>query len=188
MNTIEDFENAPVGATATGKATGIRAMRVARVGERWVLPSGLYVDDESMARWGYTLDPLEPWPTSAREALDLAWELAHPVKEGQIIPTGTRYLEATSFGLRERTAVIDHTISPGLAHLRTLEPLPEPEPDWLDAPAVLANEPGTGKRGVFIPTDRDTGKHWAVVFSALSYPWQELTDVTPLYPKEVQEA
>ena len=181
MSTVEYFENAPVGATAT-RTNGHRAMKMNDGVRGWITRTGLYLDNEKIAKLGYTLDPSAP--TTAREALDIAWELAHPVKEGQVIPEGTRYLTSSGSGLKESTSCVDQKMSPHLASInRTLDPLPDPKPDWLDAPAVLANEPGTGKRGVFVPTDKDTGKHWAVVFSALSYPWQELTDVTPLYPK-----
>lgn len=180
MSTVEDFENALVGATATHR-DGCRAAKIYNGERRWITSRGIHLNDKEMALRGYTLDPSAP--TTAREALDLAWELAHEAKPWQVIPKGARYLERQDFGLREYTVASDFKIRPECLPLRTVEPLPEPLPDWLDAPAVLANEPGTGKRGVFIPTDKDTGERWAVVFSALSYPWQELTDVTPLYPK-----
>ena len=122
-------------------------------------------------------------PTTARAALALAWELAHPVREGQQIPFDMVCLHDE--GDRITMIITPQDWTPTFPDsVRTLDPLPDPEPDWLDAPAVLATEPGTGKRGVFIPTDKATGMHWAVVSSALSYPWQELEDVTPLYPKE----
>ena len=130
MNTIEDFDNAPVGATAT-RADGYRAMKIDYYeGPRWLAKNGLYLDEEGMAGSGYTLDPIEPAPVSAREALDLAWELAYPVKEGQVIPRGTQYLEFNGHRMQERTSKIDHKISPERApKVRTLEPLPDPEPD-----------------------------------------------------------
>ena len=183
MSKMEDFENAPFGATATHD-NGSRAMKTDKVGRSWILQNKIYLDDEEMAHWNYTLDP--PAPTTAREALDLAWELAHEVEEGQTIPAGTDYLVSRN-GERPvimRTTVDQLTSKAFGTNRRTLDPLPDPEPDWLDAPAVLANEPGTGERGVFIPTDKDTRKHWAVVFSALRYHWSELEDVTPLWPKE----
>ena len=179
MSTVEDFENAPVGATAT-HPDGSRAMKMDGIERRWVASDRVPLDDEEVEHLGFTRDPLWPAPESAREALDLAWNLAHEVKARQIIPKGTRYLTGYNSEVKEYAAQFDIEITPELTHVyRTLEPLLEP--DWLDAPAVLANVPGTGKRGVFIPTDKE---HWAVVFSVLSYHWSELEDVTPLWPKE----
>ena len=185
MNTIEDFDNAPVGATAT-RADGYRAMKIDYYeGPRWLAKNGLYLDEEGMAGSGYTLDPIEPAPVSAREALDLAWELAHPVKEGQIVPKGTRYLELHNSRLREGTAVFGFKIISVLAPLvRTLDPLPDPEPDWLDAPAVLAKLDKWDRDGqeVFTPAGEEEG-NWVAMFSAMTHHWSELVDVTPLYPK-----
>ena len=181
MSTVEDFENAPVGATATNRF-GIRAMKMPRTELRWILPSGVYVDDKSIVKWGYTLD----LPTTAREALDLAWGLAHEVKEGQVIPGGTRFLESHSSGVREYTASSDLTISPGLAPIfRTLEPLPDPEPDWLDAPAVIAHvgAPNIQPTSVFVPTGTHPDR-WGRFDSEWTFHWNELRDVIPLYPRE----
>ena len=121
-----------------------------------------------------------PAPTTARGALDLAWELAHEVKPGQVIPKGTRYLEITRSGLRERTASGDRKITPELATFRTVEPLPDPEPDWLNAPAVLAT---CGCRGVELWHPHSTkGGMWVSV-SGENALWSTLRDVSPLYSK-----
>ena len=185
MSTFEEFESAPVGATATHDDGG-RAMKRGNVERRWVLQSGLDMTDKEMERWGYTLDPAPP--STAREALDLAWELAHPVKPGQVIPKGTRYLAFTSPGLREYTACVDREIRPELAPItRTLEPLPDPTPDWLDAPAVLARVDGWSSCAdpqVFARHDYHGAPSEWRYNGAESFSWQELRDVTPLYPKE----
>ena len=126
-------------------------------------------------------------PRTAREALALAWELAHEVKPGQVIPKGTRYLEITRSGLRERTASGDRKITPELATFRTLDPLPEPEPDWLDAPAVLAESYECSNRSVWTPeagTDRQT---WECSCCNTSNAWNSLRNVTPLWHKETDE-
>ena len=180
MSTIEDFKNAPIGATATRTMTGGRAMKIDGVERRWVHLSGIYLDDEEMG--DFTLDPLESAPTTAREALALAWELAHEVKEGQVIPRGTQYLEFNGYGLRQCAASRNMKVSPGLVPLcRTLDPLPEP--DWIDAPAVLAGFDGWShdEREVFVPTGPHN--HWTRVGSSLTSHWSDLRDVTPLYPK-----
>ena len=179
MTKIEDFENAPVGATATRKMTGGRAMKIDDIERRWVHLSGIYLNDEEMG--DFTLD--RPAPTTAREALDLAWELAHPVKEGQVIPEDTRFIQDANDGIVEYTAEFDIKVTPNFEPIiRTFEPLPEPEPDWLDAPAVLATcgcrgielwHPHESKDGLWVSSAR--GEH------AL---WSSLRDVTPLYPKE----
>lgn len=185
MSTVEDFKNAPVGATAT-RSDGYRAMKIDYVEKRWLVQSGLYLNNEEMAEQGFTLDPSAP--TTAREALDLTWELAHPVKEGQTIPKGTRYLKKDSFGLKEYIAQVDFAIWHGVVSItRTLEPLPEPKPDWLDAPAVIArhvkqtpDSPPSlwGNLGNGLWGHVDTTKRATV---------RELRDVTPLYPKETEK-
>ena len=67
--------------------------------------------------------------------------------------------------------------------------LPEPEPDWHDAPGVLArlDEWGRDELDVFTPAHEGEG-HWVAIFSALTCHWSELRDVVPLYPKEGQDA
>lgn len=185
MSTIEDFENAPIGATAYCD-DGVRAMKMLSGGEpRWIAQGWSRLDVEGMVNWGYKLDP--PAPTTAREALDLAWELAHPVKEGQVIPEGTRYLEVTRSGLRERAAVIDHTIKPRLApSVRTLEklpdPEPDPEPDWLGAPAVLATCYGCDEDGQAQSVHVPSFRWWRCTVCTSDVSWRVLDDVTPLYP------
>lgn len=190
MSTIKDFENAPVGATATHKVTGSRAMKINDGDQHWITPRGSYLSDEDMALRGFTLDPSAP--TTAREALDLAWELAHEVKPGQVIPAGTRFLQESPSGLVEYTAELDITITLELApDFRTFDPLPEPEPDWLDAPAILASHPlcaDTEPIGLWIPA-RDEGMwEWPFQHGEFMAHWSELEDVTPLYPKEGQGA
>ena len=56
MNMIEDFKNAPIGATAT-HADGRRAMKMGVAGQSWITPYARYVPDEQMEGLGYTLDP-----------------------------------------------------------------------------------------------------------------------------------
>ena len=179
MSTVEDFENAPVGATAT-RADGHRAMKIDDGEQRWIIRTGLYMDDEELMILGYTLKP--PAPTTAREALDLAWDLAHEVKEGQVIPKGAQYLEYYSSGMEEYTAGCDFKITPALAPLvRTLEPLPDPEPDWIDAPAVLAYGPATNLLQVWVKDNQDTGYYKTITNRSVHY--VALNDATPLYPK-----
>ena len=186
MIKIEDFKNAPVGTTAT-RAEGHRAMKIDDGEQSWITPTGLRVSNEHVWGLAYTLDPTVP--ATAREALDLAWDLAHEVKPGQTIPKGTRYLEAHNSGLGEYTAHLDFKISPELAPTtRTLDPLPDPEPelpDWLDAPSVLAVHESHTKPSIW-------GKHWdqetlsefyQSALTAGTAHWSELHDVTPLYPK-----
>ena len=183
MSTIEDFKNAPVGATAIHPLAS-RAMKTDNREGSWVTPRGNYFSDEGMVNWGYTLDPLEPCPASAREALDLAWELAHEVKVGQVIPEGARYLEFHNSTVKEYIAYGDREINVGTAPItRTLEPLPEQEPDWLDAPAVMArlkswasdHNPQVFRR------ETESGAQWSL--DTEMYRWDELIDGTPLYPK-----
>lgn len=177
MSTIEDFENAPIGATATSSG-GVRAMKTDNGGWCWALSNGLYRNDEGMERRGSTLDL--PAPTTAREALDLAWELAHEVKPGQVIPKGSQYLVTTGSGVKEYTAAFDiETGFHGEPERRTLEPLPEPKPDWLNAPAVIAVCNDTMDRDVFV---RRGDNSWRSEFYGAGT--TDLRDVVPLYPKE----
>lgn len=189
MTTIEDFKNAPVGATATHEVTGIRAMKTYDSKQYWITQMGKRLNDEEMGLRHFTLD--RSAPATTREALDLAWELAHRVKPGQFIPKGTRYVTVYNSGLGEYTVEVDIKIPPAFApEIRTLDPLPDPEPDWLDAPAVLAVHDSYTKPSIW-------GKHWdqerlagyyQSALTAGSAHWSELENVTPLYPKEGQEA
>ena len=182
MSTIEDFENAPVGSTATSPNGNI-AIKTSRRDLEWSVydPRGWYRDNYRSAEMVlYTLTPAAP--TTAREALDLAWELGHEVKEGQTIPEGTRYLEFPNSEMREYTAPISLDISPiFVPKVRTLDPLPDPKPDWANAPAVVAFVKGrVGDPQVFSRENED-GTQW--VRDTKVYHWTELIDVTPLYPK-----
>lgn len=185
MSTFEEFKNAPVGATATRK-DGLRATKTARLTWPWNTGGGTSADSVYMARAGYSLDQAPP--ATAREALDLAWELAHPVKEGQAIPAGTRCIQwhkgTNNWHIYDEVGDFE-TDAYALETIRTLDPLPEPEPDWLDAPAVLARLPhGWSPPGetVFIRTNG--GTHWKR--NGLLMHWTQLRDVTPLYPREDQ--
>ena len=129
----------------------------------------------------------QPAPTTAREALALAWELAHPIKEGQTIPKGTRILRRVLGSIREYQAGwdFDETITFDHLLVRTLDPLPEP--DWLDAPAVLAHVDDHifQQTAVFTPTG-DLPNRWTRAETMWTFHWNELRDVVPLYPKEDQ--
>ena len=133
MNTVEDFKNAPVGATAT-LGDGRRAMKKKIDRFPWVTTFDyVRLSSAELVEKGYILD--QPTPTTASEALELSWELAHEVKPGQAIPKGTRYLEFHNSTVKEYTAQIDCKIRPEFVPApRTLEPLPDPKPDWLDQP------------------------------------------------------
>lgn len=182
MNTIKDFEKAPVGATATHKVSGSRAMKINDGDQYWITPMGNYLSDEEMGLRGFTLDPTAP--ATAREALDLAWELAYEVKPGQVIPQGTQFLQGFSSGLGEYTAERDFEITPAyVSDIRTLDPLPIPEPDWLDAPAVLATMDCCLGQDVWVPS---TSGNWKCADHGCDCHWSELENVTPLYPKEEQ--
>ena len=123
-------------------------------------------------------------PTTAREALDLAWELAHPLKEGQLVPKGTRLITRRDNEITiGRNDYFDTAVNKwDMENRRTLDPLPDPEPDWLDAPAVIAVCNDVMDRAVFV----QHGDNWwtSENYSAKTH---HLRDVTPLYPKE-QEA
>lgn len=190
MSTVEDFRGAPVGATAT-HADGSRAVKIDDGEQSWMLRTGAYVQDELVEQRGYTLDP--PTPTTAREALYLAWELAHEVKPGQVIPKGTRCLEFSITGLKEYAAYRDFGADLELASIvRTLEPLPEPEPDWLDAPAAYARCGYCSHEdyGLQITLHGPVlnGQKWECAECQTATDWSNLRDVTPLYPKEEQNS
>ena len=185
MSTIEDFKNAPIGATAIRKDR-LMAIKIGDGERYWLTPVGTYLDDEEMMILGYTLKQIIP--TTAHEALDLAWDFAHEVKPGQVIPKGTRFLEVTGTGLKEYTAQTDFKISPVVApRIRTLEPLPEPEPDWIDAPAVMArvhNWHSCADPQVFTRYDFEgEPSKWVCNEEKTEFNWIDLVDVTPLYPK-----
>ena len=180
MSTVEDFENAPVGATAKTEA-GRMAVREGDKTDHhpWMCTTyGDWLSNEELAKGGYTLEPTVP--ATAREALALAWELAHPVKPGQLVPRNTRYLERHHSGVKVYSAMFDFEVSPKAPALRTVEPLPEPEPDWLDAPAVLARTDNDQFLRVW---SAHKGDLWASTSHTYTRLWQDVRDVTPLHPK-----
>ena len=191
MSTIQEFENAPVGATATSPDGRKVYRREAEtpVGADWVLGEGdgrLWADADGLAHHKYTLGP-PPAPATAQEALDLAWELGYPVKEGQVIPEGTKWMKRAAGNVHEYTMSRGHTVTANDTYvLRTHEPLPDPEPDWLDAPAVKARVKGYPVLFTWIPVDGTRHHRWysPVKGEGETFNWQDLTDVTPLYPKE----
>ena len=127
-------------------------------------------------------------PTTAREALTLALELAHEMKEGHELPIGTECIAKVrdgEFMVYRSLKPFDGVSRPGWAEARTLDPLPEPEPDWLDAPAVLAT---CGCCGIELwrPHSEKDGK-WVNVNSGEHALWSTLREVTPLYPKEANQ-
>lgn len=188
MNTIEEFENAPVGATATGPDGSI-AFKTGRPAFEWKMFDAYWShcdNRRSDELAGYTLTPAAP--TTSREALDLAWELAHEVKEGQTIPGGVRtigrYEDGDFFLGRSLT---DRLVTGSEeSHLRTQEPLPDPEPDWLDAPAVLARHKDWDKKSDLKVFERTSNGLWIWDHFVRAEAW-DLRDVTPLYPKGKKE-
>ena len=195
MSTTEDFENAPIGATATspdGRKIYHREKKTL-VGADWVRGEGeakLWADADGLAHFGYKLGPApSPAPTTTQEALDLAWNLAHEVKEGQTMPSDTQYLLRQGLGYNLRVSLVALSIDGIDAEsIRTLDPLPDPEPDWLNAPAVLARGNdwvSCADPQVFVRENKD-GTRW--VRDTRFYRWDELIDAVPLYPKEGQDA
>lgn len=117
----------------------------------------------------------------SKGALDLAWELGHPVREGQVIPKGTKFMKKTEGNVQAYTMRRDYTVTADDTYiLRTHEPLSEPEPDWLDAPAVLASMDDCSWQKVWLP--RSGGK-WTCTCCGAILHWSLMADVTPLYPK-----
>ena len=185
MSTIEDFKNAPTGATAT-LSNGLRVMRTGYFEGIWIGQNGGFMSDEQVAGRGYRLDQ----PTTAYDALELAWGLAYEVTVGQVIPEGTRYLEYFADGLKEYVAKRDiKARGPGLASMvRTLEPLPDPDlvpvPYWIDALAVIAETSMCPDRKIWVP---ESGGVWKCSCCRDELHWYELVDVTPLFPGGQEE-
>lgn len=129
-------------------------------------------------------DPALTAPTTAQEALDLAWELAHPVEEGQTIPSGADYLFRHGLGYNLEVQLGDRKIdSLDAGIFRTLDPLPDPLPDWTKAPAVLARVKGwvsCANPQAFTRGGEDGHDWW---LNLQLYKWSDLEEVTPLYPK-----
>ena len=178
MSTLEDFESAPVGATAT-HPDGSRVIKTTGAICPWRTTNGIFLYDFEIG--DYVLDPAPPW--TVREALALAWNLAYPVKEGQHIPEGVRLLDrfdGNDFSVY--TTLVGFTSNAREAlTIRTLDPLPDPEPDWLDAPAVLAT---CGCRGIELWRLHDEIDGIWVSARGEHALWSSLRDVTPLYPRE----
>lgn len=195
MSTLEDFENAPVGATASQNGPG-RAWKEPGMGEYpwWAPFSYEWLSNKEMAEGGYVLN--RPTPTTAKEALDLAWELAHPVNEGQVVPEGAKWMKKVAGNVQEATMSRDYTVTANDTYvLRTHEPLPDPEPDWLNAPAVMAlvkgwvscADPQVFSRGNKTGTQSRHEGYWRSSLTGLLHHWTDLISVVPLYPKETNE-
>ena len=119
-----------------------------------------------------------PAPTTARGALDLAWELGHRLKDGQLIPAGTECMVRFEDGdIRSYTTRTDDTAQeskyPG-RETRTFEPLPE----WLSAPAVHAT---CGCHGIELWQPHNAKDGMWVSMSGEYAHWTSLRDVTPLH-------
>ena len=191
MSTLEEFEAAPVGATAI--LIWDRAVKTFYEGtdRNWLTRGGDWLSAKEMAEYSYTLDPAPVVPTTAREALDLAWDLAHPVREGQLWPDGAQGISKERGELLTFTAHCAPPVdeSEALAH-RSLDPLPEPEPepepDWLDAPAVLATCERCKRVGMSptLHSPFENGLEWLCALCADQRAWSDLTDVTPLYKRD----
>ena len=134
-------------------------------------------------------------PTTAREALELVWKLAHEVKEGREVPIGTECIAKVAddeFWTYRSLKPFDGVSRPGWAEARTLDPLQDPEPDWLDAPAVMAFvkgqvscvDPQVFARANKTGTQRPHDGYWRSSLTGLHYHWTDLIGVVPLYPKE----
>ena len=186
MSTLEEFEDAPLGATAT-HPDGRRAVGTFDYVEgRWYATDyGWYTDGE-MAKQGYVLDPLpEPGPENSIDAFGFAWNLGHPVKEGQVIPDGTKWMKKVGGNVQESTMTRDYTVTANDTYiLRTHEPLPNPLPDWLDAPAVLAAMDDCSWQKVWLPSR--IGR-WRCTCCGVDRHWSKMSDVTPLYPEGKKE-
>ena len=189
MSTIEDFKSAPVGTTATHDK-GTRAMKVNDGDQYWITSWGSCLSDEQMGLCGYTFDSFESRPASTREAVELAWDLAHKVKEGQVIPVGAWLVDRRdSKIIVEKNTFFNIAVDEwGAENIRTLEPLHEQEPDWLDAPAILASHPlcaDTERIGIWLPSlYKDDMWELPAQQGELRVHWSELESVTPLHPKE----
>ena len=83
--------------------------------------------------------------TTAREALDAAWELAHPAPKGTIIPAETPLVTRGPEGITfidEGYNFTTRVNGLGDTECRTLTPLPEPEPEpepWEESDYCFAN-------------------------------------------------
>ena len=191
MSKIEDFENASAGATAINDL-GHRALKTVDQTLPWTNSQDNYLRNTDMADEGYTLD--QSASTTAREAVELAWELAYEVKEGQVIPEGAWLVERRDNKITvEKNTFFDITVDEwGAENIRTVEPLPDPKPDWLNAPAVLALVNGWmsgANPQVFTRYDYEAApSEWLYNGSEKPFRWQDLRDVVPLYPKEGQDA
>lgn len=102
-------------------------------------------------------------PTTATALFEAGWEAAHPVPEGREIPAGVGY------AWRNRDGNI-HTFPQGAPHLvdplqyfeefRTLEPLPDLEPEWSKSEFVWADQfTGSYRRTIYRRADEDTWRN-----------------------------
>ena len=196
MSTIEDFENAKTGDRAVKGSFGyvlsddddMVPWKIYKGGD---YTTSTWMSSEELAKCGFTLDPSPKTPTTAREALALAWELAYPIKEWQRGESGTELIARFKDG-DFKTYRAEKSFDGGdvqrWAEVRSLDPLPEPEPelpDWLDADAVVACKDTVVDVWTHcISHPHDDGSGWTRRDPDSCTHWTELEHVTPLYPKK----
>lgn len=174
MTTLEEFKAASIGTVATNGDA--RAVKVTDAGGRrndWVDAYGR-VSYDDLACSDYTI--IAQGPMSAREYLEEAWEAAYPVPEGAVIPAGTPYILRTSTGSIGYYAhgAAEVIPSPVAQSHRTLEPLPEPEPEWVKAKFIWADL--GGERAIF-ERYADT---WLTTGGDASWPMEEMAARNPV--------
>ena len=125
--------------------------------------------------------------SSAREALDAAWELAHEPEDGSIPEGHLHLVRAHSGGFPEvMQAVADVRSVNALCERRLLDPpAPKPEP-WETAPFVIWDDDG----GTFIAARHDLpdGPVWLATGSTRPLTRDEIAAMNPkpFDPSEVQ--
>lgn len=185
--TPEDFADVPWGGMASTEC-GRRAVRVPEMPgdpQPWSEKGKVrwHTDEEMAADGGWRI--ILP-VTTAREALDAAWELAHEPEDG-IIPAGAAYLVRSPRGGTpvSSDAGVDLKAINGIGERRLLDPpKPKPEP-WEIAPYVICDE--AGETIVLRRTEMAETPMWFQAVHPTPYLRTEVAAMSPrpFDPKEV---
>ena len=115
--------------------------------------------------------------------IQAAWDAAHEVPEGAVIPAGmahiVRWHDGTYSFRSEHESIDPGRITTFIRQFRTLEPLPEPEPEWVKADFVWADS--CDVRTIYERNETPQGReYWTTTGSSASYTRDQVSTLNPV--------